>query len=318
MADTPQQRAPMGQPAHTAPETSVGRQSHVGVELGIPLEHGQTAAPVHREPDHGLEVNIEGTDASLTRVDSSAEPKAVKLDADGKPIPAEVAATEETTQEGAAPAALPDFDAAKPETVEAYDKAFLGADGKSFNMAALSADWAKNATMDAKTGDFSGGLSEGTMKFLESRGIDRETVKSVEAGQVARIKLDRQEVFTQAGGAEKYNAAIEWARTGGYDAAGAAKFNTDLNAGGAARKDAVDLLMQRFSKANPARRAVTPARTTANAAAPAGGPQGGAQPYTNYQEYQADLRKARQTNDQALLNATRARLKVSPWHSGQK
>lgn len=328
MADTPAEKPraydTMGQPAHPAPETSSGRLSNLSMDLGTELPKGQLKPTVHKEPDHGLETNIEGGNATLKRIDTSNESEPIKLGPDGKPVAtdplAEPAVKDPATEApaeavaGDAPVALPEFDAAKPETVEAYTKSFVGADGKSFNMANLSADWQKNAKV-AADGTITGNLSEGVYKFLESKGIDRETVRSVEAGQVARLTADRNAVFTQAGGEAPYNAAIKWAREGGYTKEAAAKFNTDLNAGGAARKDAVDLLMQRHTTANPPARRVSPAKSTADAASPAGGPTGGVQPYANYAEYQTDLRKARSTNDQVLLDATRARLKVSPWYT---
>jgi hypothetical protein len=315
----------MGQPAHEAPETSVGRQSSLGVDLGIPLGDGQQKPPVQREQDHGLEVNIEGNNANLNRVDTSGDGKDVKLGDDGKPLPQDDDPNKKPPEEGdeKAPEAgplgdLPDFDAAKPETVQAYEKAFVNPDGKSFNLPNLSADWQKNLKVDAKTGEFSGNLSENTYKFLETKGIDRETVRAVEAGQIARIKMDRAEVFSMAGGQEKYLAAVEWARKGGLDAAATKKFNEDLNAGGALRKDAVDLLMMRHSRANPQGRRATPQRTTGANASVGNGEPSGAKPYTNYAEYQADLRAARKSNDQAKLNESRARLRASPWYSGNQ
>ncbi len=333
MADAPNtERKPgdyatMGQPAHDAPETASGRLSNLSIDIGGEAPADGSKPKVRAEPDHGLAIDIEGDKAALARVDSSQE-KPVKLGPDGKPLPADpaVAVTEEGTKE-TPPAAettteplpkLPAFEADKPESVEAFSKAFMGADGKSFNMANLSADWQANAKVDPKTGAITGNLSEDTYKFLESKGIDRATVKAVEEGQVARLTMDRNEVFTQAGGQDKYLAATDWARKGGYDAAAAAKFNADLNAGGQARKDAVDLLMQRFTKANPPARRVSPQRSvTDNAGVGSGEPDGGVKPYEKYSDYQADLRKARQTADQKLLNETRARLKVSPWYGKQ-
>lgn len=308
-------------PASQQPDTSVGRRASLDVDLGIPLGVGQANPTVHSEPDHGLGVDIEGKNASLTRADKDGT-QDVKLDADGKPIPTEKpaltpeeeAAAAEADTEAATAEALPAFDAAVPDTVEAYDKAFRDAEGTGFNMPALSADWSKNAKTDPKTGAITGSLSEDTYKYLETKGIDRATVKAVEDGMVARMTLQRQEVFTRTGGEQNYAKAIEWARKGGYDAAATAKFNKDLNAGGPTRNDAVDLLMQRFNKANPAARRASPNKTTADAANPGGGQGGGAQGYKNYGEYQVDLRKARETNNQTLLDQTRARLKASEWH----
>lgn len=321
--------ATMGQPQHEAPDTASGRLSALSVDLGMPLEKGQTKAPIHKEPDHGLEVNIQDGAGTLKRVDTSKEGEPVKLGADGKPVvptaapdpnAAPVVPDPNAATQQAATVGLPKlepFDAAKPETVEAYTKAFAGPEGKGVNMANLSADWQANAKVDPKTGAITGSLSEDTYKFLETQGLDRATIKAVEAGQVAQMVVQRNAVFQLAGGQEKYAAAINWAKAGGYDEAGRAKFNADLNAGGAAQKDAIDLLMQRHGAANPTRRQVSPTRTTADAGAnpPAAS---GVQPYANYAAYQADLRKARATNDQALLDTSRARLKASTWHTGEK
>lgn len=318
MADTPAaplSRMPTGHPGMGAPETHVGRQSSIGVDLGIPEKEGQQRNAVEREPDHGLGITIDGKDASIQRVDSSQE-KPAGQEGD-QPTREGEEAPAKPDEQGTLPA-LPAFDPAKPEAVEAYDKAFLGNEGKGFNMAALSADWSKNVKLDPKTGDFDGGLSEDTYKWLETKGIDRATAETIQAGQVAAIKLQRQEVFSLAGGQEKYQAAVAWAQAGSYTPEQRQQFNAALNAGGAQRSDAVDLLMNRYDKANPARRPASPARTMGDRAVPAGGTgnEGGAKPYANYSEYQADLRKARTTNDQALLNQTRARLKASPFYSG--
>lgn len=323
MADTPAAPARPGMnltPAHEAPETSVGRKSAVGVELGIPLEQGQQKPTVQREPDHGLSIDTENKGV-VTKVDSSEPGDAPKLDADGKPLPAEEEAAETVETETGVLPALPAFDATKPEAVEAYTKAFTAADG-SFNMAALSTDWSKNAKVDPKTGDISGALSEDTYKFLETKGIDRATAKRVEEGQTALLTQQRQSVFTLAGGAEKYNAAVEWARSGGYSDEAKKKFNTDLNAGGAAQKDAIDLLMNRYGTANPTRqqRQVSPKRSTAEAASGGGQGNSGVQPYETYADYQKDLREARSTSNQAKLDSTRARFAASaskPWRSGK-
>ena len=310
MADTPATtpaRAPLGTVQSGAPETQVGRMSSLSMDVGGELGQ-RKEAHVDREPDKGLEVNIDGNDATVT-----------KANTDQAAVEKPEGQQEQPGEQGILPA-LPEFDAAKPEVAEAYDKAFLkeGQGGtKDFNMAALSADWSKNVKVDAKTGDFEGGLSESTLKWLETKGIDRATAKAVEADQVAQIKLDRQEVFSAAGGAERYDAALKWAKDGGYNDTGKGQFNAALNAGGAARKDAIDLLMSRYDKANPARRRVSPERTTADAATAPAGATSGAKPYANYGEYQKDLRTARTTNDQALLEQSRARLKASPWYNGK-
>lgn len=331
----PPAHRPMGQPGQAQPDVSVGRGVGIGTELGMPLPKGQTKPSVEREPDSGRSVVLDGQTAALSEANKGGE-RDVELDKDGKPVadkdaPAEEAegadkgADKETPAEGdekvEAPEkveALPAWDAEKPEVVEAYGKRYLNKDGK-FDMAALSADWQANAKLDAK-GNVEGGLSEGTYAFLETKGISKEMVKSVEQAQMARLTLDRQSVFTQAGGEERYKAAVEWAKEKGYNDEGKAEFNAALDAGGAKRADAVDLLMQRYDKANPAPRRKSPAKTAADASNPGGGQgggDGGAKPYDTYAEYQADLRKAQAEGNQALLDENRARLKASPWYGSK-
>lgn len=321
-AANPDKRPALGQPSLGAPETSVGRQAALGVSLGMPVPAGTKGPAVEREPDHGRSVELDGGKAVLGEADVDGSTVA----GDGEAPPVDGGDPAEAAKEGdevAAEVALPEFDATKPEVIEAYGKAYLKDDGKTFNMAALSADWNKNAKVDDKTGGLVGSLSEGTYAFLETKGIDRDTVKQVEAAQVAKITLDRQVVFTKAGGEEKYNAALQWAREKGYNDAAKAKFNTDLDAGGAARDDAIDLLMQRYTRANPAPRRASPAHTAANAGNPPGGQggNGGVKPYDSYGEYQADIRKARAEGDEKLLADTRRRFAASanqPWRSGGK
>lgn len=328
MADDPNVAKPaLGQAVHEPTETHVGRGDTLGVEVGMPLAPGQDTKPeVQREKDHGLEMEVGPDAAKFTRVDTNDPSKTVQLDKDGKPIP--------VTPEAAAPAAaaaaavaadgapaLPTvaFDVAKPEAVEAFTKAYVNPDGK-FNLQALSADWQRNAKANPD-GTFTGGLTEDTYKFLETKGIDRATAKAVEAGQVAIIQQKRTAVFALAGGEQSYAAALKWATEGkGYDAAARAKFNQDLNAGGASQKDAVDLLMQRYAKANPTPRRASPAKSAADAANSSGASDlpAGVKPYNNLKEYTADFRKATASNDQALLNLSRARLRASPFYQGQQ
>ncbi len=311
MADEAAKRPVMGQPGALPPETSVGRQGSLGVELGMPLKEGEKPK-VEREPDHGLTAQFDQGGVSVKAGDPEEKPEGAGTQPENPEADPEKKPEGETGQ--AEP--LPDFDAEKPEVVEAYTKAYVKEDG-SLNEGALTNAWMANAKVDPKTGDISGSLTENDYKFLASKGISKEMAKQVEAGQVAKLQMDRQVVFTKAGGAEKYNAAIAWARGGGYNDAAKAKFNADLDAGGATRDDAIDLLMQRYGKANPAPRRRVPEVSAAQAGNAPGGGQGGAQQgYPSYAHYQAELRASRSGREGApSMETVRAKLKASPWYS---
>jgi hypothetical protein len=295
-------------------ETSTGRSANLGVELGMPLPEGQKPK-VTREADRGLTAQFDQGGMTVEAANPDA-PTAAEAGGDGTQTGGEQQPDAETPEATGAPEALPEFDAEKPEAVEAYTKAYVKEDG-SLNQENLSAAWMKNAQVDPKTGAISGSLTEGDYAFLATKGISKEMAKSVEAGQVARLTMDRQAVFAKAGGAEKYEAAREWARKGGYNADAQAKFNTDLNAGGALRDDAIDLLMQRYGRANPAPRRKSPEVSAAEAGNPAGsGGNGGAsQGYADYAAYQAAFRASQRGERGAEPIATvRAKLRASPWY----
>jgi hypothetical protein len=300
-----------------APETQVGGRAGLSVELGTPLPHGQDKPAVHRERTGGLTAEV-GADAPVREDDSDLD-----LSEEER---AELAANKDGDKEAAgeddgkgAPEALPEFDGAKADVVQAYEKRFTQ-EGGALNMEALSADWAANIKdNDSATG----ALSEGTYKFLESKGISREMAKSVERGEVAKARINAMEITERAGGNERYQDALVWARSGGYSKEAAAKFNKAIHSGDTeSRNDAVDLLMSRFSSANPKSRRTSPNRTTSTGGSAPSGGASEVEGYKNHAEYRADFKKATDANngkgDQKLLNENRRRLKASDWYTGKK
>jgi hypothetical protein len=297
-------------------------ETQVGGVGGLTIEMGEDKPVLTREGSEGL---IHDTDTGGIREDDKGldltdEEKAALGDDTGEKPPE--GEKEKPEGEEGAPEVLPEFDPTKPEVVKAYDARYLSEDGKAFNEDALGKEWVAN-TKDGNPE--TGHLSESTYKWFETKGIPRAAVKQHEAGVLALQKVKAAEIITQAGGAEQYQAAVAWAREGGYPKDAAAKFNAAINGNDvAARKDAVDLLMSRFQKANPGRRAQGPKRTTGSAGNPPGGSQGGgaAQGYESQQEYQTAFRAAINANngrgDQKALDETRRRLRASKWYGGNK
>ena len=157
--------------------------------------------------------------------------------------------------------------------------------------------------------------AEATYAYLASKGFSKETIKRIEAGEVASQRERIRGIFEVAGGPDKYREAQAWAKEN-YSPEQRARYNRDINsADPSAQKDAVDLMMTRYAKAHPQGRKVAPGRSVGdNGGGAAGG--SGAKPYENHAEYQKDLRKARSEGNQALLNECRARLRASSWYTG--
>jgi hypothetical protein len=285
MNDTPKRPA-MG-------DASVGLkmpvETQLGNEFGGTVEQGQYSSEGHVD-DAGLTADIGPDGATVRKDDDNTETQVDR---------------QESKTEGDLPA-LPDFDPQNPATGQAYEQAFTTDGGKGYNFAALSQDFYKN------NGE---GLSEGTYKWLESRGIDRATAKAIEEGQKALAGSGANAVFTRAGGEENYRGAIEWAKSGGYTPAQREAFNRALDAGGETADMAVDALMARAQKGGfRAARRQQPQRTTAAAGGGAAPAEPAVKPYASYADYQADLRAAKAANSQEQFDLVRRRGKASKFY----
>lgn len=286
-----EQRTPMGQPSLAIPvEVEAGQGDGQTADFNPQggVDHGVVDA------SQGLTADITNDGATINREDEGA---------------GEGEDHRELVQEGEQTEPMPDFNPEDPTSVQTFESRFTTNDG-GYNMETLSQDFFANNGQ---------GLSEGTYKWLESRGIDRTTAKAVEAGQLALANQGSNAVFTRVGGEAQYRAAIDWAKGGGYTPAQRKAYNDALNAGGERANDAIDALMARARKANPGGFRVPPVRQTpGRSAANAGG--GGSpastavEKYASYADYSRDLRRARKENNQALFDLTRRRGKASGFY----
>lgn len=315
-------------PSGSPIETRLGSESVHSIEMGHRMPEGQKPQAVAKSGagltadfvDGGVNIHESDVSGNLKKPEGDGGDQQQQQDGEKKP-------GEGSDAEGQAEGeALPEFKADDPEVVAKYDAAFVTDKGAP-NMAALSAEWWKAAKRDEATGEWSGGLPDGVYDWLESKGFSKETIKGIEAGQIARQVQKEQAVYERAGGADVMKEAIAWATKGnGYTEAMRSRYmdaikGSDQNA----IDEQVDLLVNRFQKATGkgplAQRRQTqakPDRTMANAAG-TGAPSGEtAEPYPDYAAYSKELRAAKSENDQQKLNKVRARLRASPWHNGGK
>lgn len=300
--------------ASKSQEVNTSSGSERGLSISVAGGDAATKDDVRREPDSGLSATVDGEgDLDIREADASGG------DEDG----AEGDGGEGTDEDGASgepSEALPEFNAEDADVVAKYDSRFIDDTG-AFNMESLAADWAANV----KDGDpATGSLSEGTYKWLETRGVTKEMAKAIEAGEVAKVQLQQETVFKAAGGEKAFNDARKWAREGGLTQKQIEKFNADVNgADQDARTTAVENLMLRFKAANKQPRGAGIPRRTTTSAGNAGAVGGGAaaQPFASQEEYRKAMKETTDEKDRVIpskLAEVRARLRVSPWYKGHK
>ncbi|MER9178943.1 hypothetical protein [Mesorhizobium sp. M0767] len=158
--------------------------------------------------------------------------------------------------------ALPDFNAEDADNVAAYDERYTLEDGTIDLEGSLTTEFWANKEAGKE------GLNDATYAYLQTKGISKATIKQVEAMAITNKDAANQGVVAQdgklfeiAGGSDKLALALAWGKAGGYDAAAQARFNkatkgTDFEA----KQDAVEALMARYNRANPAKKPTLPAR----------------------------------------------------------
>lgn len=219
---------------------------------------------------------------------------------------------------------LPDYDPDKPESVEAYEKAYT-LDGGGLNYDRLDAEFNRNTSYNLDTGELTGGgLTEGQYKFLEAKGYPRKLVDEHIANKTLAFKVQMNEMLERAGGKDQYKAMTAWARDGGYTPEQAKRFNDALNAGGQERNDQIDLLKQRFAaaKGEKPQRKLSPDKSTHRVGTGGGdGPAPGTY-FETREAYREALREASRAKDgrgdAKALAEVRAKLARSPWAPGKR
>lgn len=290
------------------PSSGIAMETEVSTNDGRSVD---TSENVIESEGKSVIANVETGDIDTKdRIDLTDDEKA-ELDAAAKDAEGEGDAKDDDSEK--ATEALPEFDAEKPEVIEAYDAKFKP-NGK-LSQEALTNDWA--ASLEKNGGDLDkASISEDTIKYLDSIGIDRDTVLRVQAAEVVRLKQERSDIHKLAGGEERLNEALKWGREGGYSEAQRDAFNKAYKGTDpVARADAVEALMARYGRINPVGR---PARKTTQGA-------GNAQPsqqetatgYEDHTAWRKDFDEAQKMppgpNRIKRLGEVRAKLKVSPW-----
>jgi hypothetical protein len=182
---------------------------------------------------------------------------------------------------------LGEFDAEDPDVVAKFDSRYLTEAGTIDAQGSLSAEYFANV---AKGVD---GLNEATYAYLETKGVDRATVKQIEAMKATEaaaadkgVVAEDLKLMTAAGGAEPLAEAIKWGKEGGYDKAAQDRFNKVMKGKDFdAKQDAVDALMARFGKAQKAVKPTLPKRDATKG-------QGTPSPSVKGYKDRAEMRKA--------------------------
>lgn len=201
---------------------------------------------------------------------------------------------------------LPEFKADDKDVVDKYRSAYV-------NEGRLDTDKLSSEFWSNKTDDSAGSLNEGTYAFLEDQfGLAKSDVKDIEQALVARREAAELALVERAGGADQLNAALEWARGGGYTESARDRFNKAVGSSdGEVRNEAIDLLIDRYTKANA---------KPSSKLRPSKKPGGGADPnapvpvkgYATREDWRKDFHAAR--DDPAKLKKVHERLAASTWN----
>ncbi len=236
---------------------------------------------------------------------------------------------EESGEAPATPEDLGDYD---PANSSKFDERYFsdagGDEGPTLNLAAFNAELAANLAADPENFD----INKNTRGWLKDRlGISDQLINNHLAGLKAQQQVGQEAFYAHpdVGGKDAYEAKLAWGKEN-YTPDQKAKFNAALKAGGDAALEAVELLSARFTKAGgksaspvektvskvpsrPERRAASPSKdVTAAASAPS---SQGVEPFASEADHRAALKASKSDKER---DAIRARLRVSPWWTGQK
>lgn len=264
--------------------------AEVSIGRGLSLTMDSSSSEVEgKEPLDGSteadltdldEAKEEGDDKDTS--DESTEEDGSEEDGDDK----DTSEDDESTE--GKPEDLGEF---KPEEASKWEDAYFK-EGV-MNVQKLSQEFWANATKDSR-----GSLNEGTYSFLATKGLAREDVKAIESALVEKADASKQRLFTNAGGAEVVQKALEWAtKGGGYTAAQKAQFNKAIESGDeSTMQDALDLLTSRHQKATPTAKKRTETRGMAGASK-SGNSADGIQPYKSEEDVRKGLKEVNAIKD---------------------
>lgn len=292
------------------------------------------------------EVTTRDLDAEPPEADANDkdadEPEVGEGDAAEKPAEGDEAGAE-PDKDAVAEEALPEFDAEKPEVIEAYDgRYFKDVDGKpTLDIDKLGEVVYANSQKTDDKGNIIGKpeLNAGEYAWLEARlGVTREQADETIAGRIALKQQKETAFYTSVGGKDNWDGVLAFAKEKNlYKPEQKAKFNAALKAGGDEAMEQIELLFARAEKAGyrgagpkpdpkvaqkpasllGAPRAKKPASPQKSASGAEVRQAGGLKPFENNDEYVAALRAA--GTDKAKVEEARKRLAASTyWRPGRK
>lgn len=266
--------------------------------------------------EESFSVAMDGDDKTAERRDGAAfsfEDGSVSTDAASQEPPEDVSKQDDVqVDEGGEEqqVELRDLGDFSEDRVEEFDSYYRGEDGQ-FNKSILTAEF------DANKEKGEAGLNAATYDYFAKQGFPKDFVKDVEASLEAQrtagtsqtVEARNAKLVGAAGGdASSLTAALKWGKESGtYDAAAIKRFNAVVNGGEeTAAVEAVELLMSRYSKANPNRPSV-PQRDATNGSAAPGARS--SQPFKTLDEFRKS-KEASRSNPKKLA-AHNARLLVT-------
>jgi hypothetical protein len=140
---------------------------------------------------------------------------------------------------------LGEFKADDEEVVKKFDEHFFSEDGTQLQTARLTAEL--EANLKAGVTD----INKGSREYLKHRfGISDEFISAHIQGVLASKELGDQRFYATVGGKDAYEAMKTWG-SANYTADQKARFNAAMEKGGEAAAEQIELLQNRYAKANP-------------------------------------------------------------------
>jgi hypothetical protein len=336
----------------TSTEPSAGEKAiadgrlEVGSGGGITSSLDKGGKPVTKSSDGiMLDVSDEGTEQQGINAHST-ELETEDLTDEGKAKDGEETGEDKPKEDGEATGddkpyePLPDFDPANEEVAAKYDERFLSSDEEGaqvLNTAAIADEIRANM---AKAEGATERPNEGTYKWLKEKlGITRDMVDAHIEGEKAKFVQAKEAMDAVTGGEEVWAQKLAWAsskdgKPGGYTKEQVDRFNAAMAKGGAEAAEQIELLNERYAKANPGtatpakkpgigvRRPASPAKSATTGANTQSGGAPSAKPFPDKAAYDKELATIRAMKPGAEQDAKhrelRARTAVSPWWKAQQ
>lgn len=225
-------------------DTAMGNSPSLSLTMGT----GE-AEPVDTQAD-ALDSTIYNEEEAqeLENVEKIDDPQSGDEPVEGADEDQEKEGEQENEEE--VPAAPEEFN---EENVAEWDALYVDQESGELNIQALSQRFWKDVEGGAED------MSDAQYAYLASKGFPKDLVKDYVAKSLnekssggAKETTNQNAVFAHVGDTDSLGAALQWGREGGYDEAAQKRFNKVMNSGTPEEaKDAADILMARYARANP-------------------------------------------------------------------